>query len=89
MRCLIRLRGRAPFVAELHDILPAGLVPDPHAVARYYSPEGGMRLGSIFYATSVTRLVFRKNDGGYLVIPDTPASAGTWEIIRGNENDRS
>ena len=70
-RYIIKLPHFEPFQALLVDTLPAHYWPALRKVERYYgnrAPNGAER------PRKVTRFVFRKSDGSYLVLPDTPVN---------------
>lgn len=75
MRVRIRLPQRPAFDAELIATFPANERPAPIWVRLYYgegAPPGA------FKAVRHARLIFRKENGGYVVMPDTMANKQYW-----------
>lgn len=68
-RYTIKFPHFEPFQALLVDTLPANHWPAMTKVAKYYGRD--YPLGA-YQPRKVDRWVFRKEDGSYVVLPDTP-----------------
>lgn len=76
MKAYIKFPYKPGHFADLVDIIPSGknLTEEQHK--RYYAGDSKVKLTS----TIPTRLVFRRDNGDYIVMPDIPRNRRFWRI---------
>jgi hypothetical protein len=83
MRCELTFLGRPTEEVTLVDILQAWNTPDPLLVRLYY---GDNHPRSATRWSKYTRLIFQRDDGAYVVVPDIPLNKVLWRRVRLNSN---
>lgn len=76
MIVFIKFPGRIGQYAELVDIIQARKKLTHEQWWKYYTADAKVKLS----ATLSTRLVFKKDSGGYVIIPDIPKNRSYWQI---------